>query len=301
MKTEPAESTLGSETEPAESTLGSETEPAESTLGSETEPAELAAQLDAVHTRFGFDVGPVRGAEWFPFAELPAHVGGWVAELTGEGRAPSEVAMSLLSGLTGPVIRPLAVAAVLFGRVPVVTPGTVSVRRRGRITDRAALTCPVASDVDMAALLVELCGPVVEELYRTTRFGRRNLWGGLGDTLSSHTLWAGRHRGDRPAELHALFAGVQSTLDRVSAAVDVRFPRPVPFPLSAADKETVAQVRGTCCLHYRIPGRTHPDGTPRFCGSCPLIDDDARRVRMRPLVDAGTTTARTAHLGMPTA
>jgi hypothetical protein len=267
----------------------------------ETELADLAAELDAVHTRFGFDVGPVRGAEWYPFAELPSHVAGWVAELTGEGRAPSEVAMSLLSGLTGPVIRPLAVASVLYGRVPVVTPPTVSVHRRGRVADRSALSCAVSSDIDLAALLVELCSPVVEELYRTTRFGRRNLWGGLGDTLSSHTLWAGRHRGADPAELHALFAGVQSVLDRVSTAVGVDFPRAAPFPLTAPGKETVAQVRGTCCLHYRIPGRTHPDGTPRFCGSCPLIDDDARRVRMRPLVDAGTTTARTAHLGMPTA
>ncbi|GAA4555205.1 (2Fe-2S)-binding protein [Pseudonocardia xishanensis] len=264
--------------------------------------AATAGALEAVHSRFGFDLAP-EGPDWHPYPTLPARLQEWAAELTGEGRAPSEVAMSLLSGVTGPVLRPLAVAWVLRGELLAVDAATTAVRRRGRVTDRAALACEVhpADPVELADRLVALTAPIVDTLHGATRYGARHLWGGLGDVLSSHSLWAGRHRGDPPAALHVRFAQVQAVLDRVSAAVGVEFPRPEPFPLVGPGRETVAQVRGTCCLHYRIPGRTHADGTPRYCGSCPLIDDEARRVRMRPLVEEGTTTARTAHLGMPTA
>ncbi|MEU7815807.1 (2Fe-2S)-binding protein [Pseudonocardia sp. NPDC049154] len=279
--------------------------------------AETAAQLDAVHPRFGFDPGTPAGPEWHRFDTLTdGRLAGWAAELTGEGRAPSEVAMSLLSGMTGPVVRPLAVASILFARLPLVTSATVWVRRRGRITDRAALTCPVAVLADdplagrtpvvadlraeLAERLVGLCAPVVDELHRATRYGRRNLWGGLGDVLSSHSLWAGRHRGDDPDALVDLFAEVQGVLDRVRDRIGVNFDRPVPFPLRGHGRATLAQVRGTCCLHYRIPSRTHADGSPRYCGTCPLIDDEERRVRLRPLVEPAATAARTAHLGTPT-
>lgn len=264
--------------------------------------AATARALDAVHSRFGFDLVP-EGPDWHPYPTLPVRLGEWAAELTGEGRAPSEVAMSLLSGVTGPVLRPLAVAWVLRAELLAVDAATTAVRRRGRVTDRAALACAVrpADPAELAERLAAMGTPIIDTLHRVTRYGRRNLWGGLGDVLSSHALWAGRHRGDPPVVLRARFAEVQAVLDRVSAEVGAAFPRAEPFPLVGPERETVAQVRGTCCLHYRIPGRTHADGTPRYCGSCPLIDDEDRRVRMRPLVDEATTTARTAHLGSPVA
>ncbi|GAA1867251.1 hypothetical protein GCM10009836_54570 [Pseudonocardia ailaonensis] len=279
---------------------------------------ETAAALQAVHTRFGFETAPQTGTGWHPFAELTdGRVARWAAEMTAEGRAPAEVGASLASGLTGPVVRPLAVGFVLLARIPVVTTPTVAVRRRGRVTDRAALTGALALLPDdpaagrpgtvvvedlrgeLASRLTALAAPLLDEIHRATRYGLRNLWGGLGDVLSSHSLWAARHRGDDPPALHAVFDTVQDVWDLVTARTGIPVDRPVPFPVAGPARRSLGQVRGTCCLHYRIPGRTAADGSPRYCTSCPLISTDERRTRMRHLVEPTATTSRTAHLGMP--
>jgi ferric iron reductase protein FhuF len=268
--------------------------------------AELSATagaLDAIHPRYGFDL-TAEGPEWHPYPTLPERLGEWSTELIAAGRAPAEVAMSLLSGVMGPVVRPVALAWVLRGELLAVDAGTVAVRRRGRVVDRAALRCEVRRTVDpapLAALLAELLAPVVDALHTHTRFGRRTLWGGLADHLASHTLWAGRHAAEPPAALQTRFAQVQAVLDGVADRVSVRFPRPRPYPV----RETLTHVRGTCCLHYRIPGRAHGDGTPsrgstppapapRYCSTCPLLDEDTRREKLATFVEA---TTRTAHRG----
>ena len=281
--------------------------------------AETAAALQAVHSRFGFETVPQTGPDWHPYAALTdGRIHAWSVELVDGGRAPAEVGASLASGLLGPVVRPLAVGFVLLRRLPVVTTDTVAVRRRGRLTDRAALTGEVAVLADdpaagapgstvvpdlrteLATRLAALAAPVLDEIHRATRYGRRNLWGGLGDVLSSHALWAARHRADDPAALHAVFDEVQRVMDLVTEIIDLRVDRPVPFPLVGRARRSLGQVRGTCCLHYRIPGRTEADGRPRYCASCPLISDDERRRRMRTLVEDAAPIGRTAHLGMPT-
>ena len=272
--------------------------------------SETARMLEAVHPRFGFSPAVAVGPGWHRFAELGERIPVWVAELRVLDRAPSEIAMSLLSGLTGPVVRPMAAGFVLLGRVPTVTAETVAVHRRGRIVDRAALTCPIAArepllgaDVvpdlaeELALRLAGLVTPVIDALHGATRFGRRNLWGSLGDVLSSHALWVARHRGDPEPAAREVFAEIQGVADRVQELSGVRFPRPVPYPVHGPSRSTLSQIRGTCCLHYRIPGRTAPDGTPRYCGTCPLLTEDARRERMRGLVEPATGASRPVHLG----
>ncbi|APU15899.1 MULTISPECIES: (2Fe-2S)-binding protein [Actinoalloteichus] len=146
-------------------------------------------------------------------------------------------------------------AAVLRGDPDARLPDTVVV------ADRDAL------DVWAAARLVEVFGPLVEQVRRHSRVGARTLWGYLVDILHFYMINPAR-RLDR--NVPAAFARADRLVAAVIAAGAPVKARPRLFRFRPEGNQGVWAVRSTCCFDYKV------DAEHGYCGTCPLQEDTVR-------------------------
>ncbi|MBE2997622.1 (2Fe-2S)-binding protein [Nocardiopsis sp. HNM0947] len=110
--------------------------------------------------------------------------------------------------------------------------------------------------------------PIVDEVHRHSRSGKRTLWGWVLDTLHFYMLNPARFLG-RDAE--AAWESATRLGDAVVAAGAVTRKRPRLFPFAPEHPRGTWAVRGTCCFDYK--------GDPEhgYCTTCPLKCDAERQ------------------------
>ncbi len=259
------------------------------------------ADLDSEHVRL--ELGPRAGERWL---DLDAVLAEGVLDLLfadAEARAAGRrdyLGASVAASLSDAVVTAGWPALLLDRRLPDLSPANLAVHRHepegwfDRIAVRDA-RCWVLSDdpaadnpdattvADLAELhdrfaaaVVDAVTPWFTAVRQRAPFGRRGMWGQLADDLCGTALWMARRAG---IDQHAAWAEAHAVLDRLAADVPEVRVRPRLFPVSWNQRDTLFQVKGTCCLWYKT--QPAPDACGNgYCGTCPFRDDDARRSRL---------------------
>jgi len=128
--------------------------------------------------------------------------------------------------------------------------------------------------------------PWFDGLRRTRApLGRAGMWGQAADEITGTALRTARAVG---LDEGAAWTEASSILDRLALLVPRSKARARPFPVAAATRSCLFQVKGTCCLWYRsVPG-SDPAGEG-YCVACPKR------------TDADRYSLLVAHLDEPTA
>lgn len=255
---------------------------------------------------FGFDVLPGEPSDrWVNVAEVSTT--SYIASQLGEraeqfGGQRAVAAAYLAMRLSSAVVSPLVGIYLLERRVPIVDPTTARVRIDGDLEfDRLALgttefaavdTDPATNHPDATTLgvgdLAELLAETLDRLLRTyldgvralAPFGRRGLWGLVADSVGGSALAAARETG---TDHHPMWLTAQDILDRLQATGAAVENRPRPMVVHWQGRSFPFNIRGTCCLRYRVddPGAHHDPEFGAYCHSCPLVDDNTLRRHYR--------------------
>lgn len=257
----------------------------------------------------GFDVGRPSGDDW---SSLDALVGdGTITQFidatvadNAAGDHPRDAAgVSLATQLSSLVVRAAVGAYLLDRRGLRLVPETTFLHRTPEgAFDRLALAKPSCvvlpgdpavggADVDVlddqdamrgwiADRLVATLSPLLTEIRKAASYGLRGLWGNVADGIGSWALLLGRAQQETPEQLDATWNEVEQLFDELADRVPQLKSRPRPFPVQSGPHATMFQVRCTCCLLYKVPGRPLDGDGPRYCTTCPLIDDELRTERI---------------------
>ncbi|WP_165912881.1 (2Fe-2S)-binding protein [Tamaricihabitans halophyticus] len=119
--------------------------------------------------------------------------------------------------------------------------------------------------------LIACAGPLIDELHRHTRVGRRVLWGYVFDCLHFYMLNPARWLG---ADMTSAWRRAEEFAEVLGASGAPTRKKPRMVTFGEADRPGVWAVRGTCCFDYRA------DPEHGYCVTCPLERDEVREPRL---------------------
>lgn len=268
--------------------------------------AALAATLERLAPTWSITatIDPA-GPGWLPYPDRVGEtaVARMLAEIAAHQQSDLPVAaQSLVSRLAGPAAMLAAAAVFTDRRLPAPGPAELAIRWLvdGESAPRAdgvafgatrLLVLPgdpvvgapgVETVADLAELQDALTGwvydtfaPLVDEVSRQSRRGRRALWQGVADRIGGGFLQPGKAVGaaDRAR------AEATATLGRAPKPLRI-----VPDWLQI-EHEGVAHLfkrKSVCCLYYKVPANRD-----EYCNTCPLIERDETVRRLREHLAAG--------------
>lgn len=215
-----------------------------------------------------------------------------------DGGNPAAAVVAYAQGISYAVAGPSVVGSFVAGVTMEVEPARIRLGfGPGGFCERLAVDGPrlVAAspgrfEDHLAEQVVGALEPIFGRAHRLTRVGHRVIWSALSDSIATILLTAAlaapaataapddvrERRHEPPADaLWRAWSAAKMLIEAMGRRVPAMSSRPAAFPFTDDDRTAMWLVRGGCCFVYRgAPGA-------ELCVTCPVLDDDKRRFRLR--------------------
>jgi hypothetical protein len=251
----------------------------------------------------GMHAGVPDGPGWFSLRQISddGHIARWL-DVVEERVGRRDAATSFFGAwLAAPLVLATTATVLVEGLSPRASADDVYVHTDpGGWFDGVALSSvgglvAVPDDASLhehwARELVATVAPLLDEVSRLGRFGRRGLWGvGVVDRVMFMATTLARHD---PANADRVLATTAAMLSALAAHAPVPLPAARVYPVSWRDEVVPFDVKSSCCLFYKtVPACDRNDAS--YCTGCPLLKDEVRQDRWAQWLDETHATARVA-------